>query len=107
MIILNSLTSAINVNVNKDIKNQASAILKDLGLNMSTFINMALTQVVKKNGVPFEVINPKEESDLHKYFTKKELEKVAKELAYIEKNPEKYKSFNNVNDLFEELNRND
>ena len=107
MIILNSLTSAINVNVNKDIKNQASAILKDLGLNMSTFINMALTQVVKKNGVPFEVINPKEDNDLNKYFTKEELEKVAKELAYIEKHPEKYKSFNNVNDLFEELNHND
>ena len=25
---------------------------------MSTFINMALTQVVKRNGVPFKVSNP-------------------------------------------------
>ena len=53
-----SLTSAININVDSEIKKEATAILKDLGLNMSTFINMALTQVVKRNGVPFEVVNP-------------------------------------------------
>ena len=47
-----SLTSAININVDSEIKKEATAILKDLGLNMSTFINMALTQVVKRNGVP-------------------------------------------------------
>ena len=53
-----SLTSVIRVNVDSNLKNQANAILKNLGLNMSTFINMALIQVVKRNGVPFEVVNP-------------------------------------------------
>ena len=59
-----SLTSAINVQVDAKIKKEASEILKGLGLNMSTFINMALTQVVKRDGVPFEVANPKPSKEL-------------------------------------------
>jgi len=59
-----NLTSAINVNVDAVIKDEATNILKGLGLNMSTFINMALIQVVKRNGVPFEVVNPKPSKEL-------------------------------------------
>ena len=58
------MTTLINVNVDTQIKEEATNILKDLGLNMSTFINMALTQVVKRNGVPFEVVNPKPTKEL-------------------------------------------
>lgn len=61
---MSNLTSAINVNVDTKIKDEATTILKGLGLNMSTFINMALTQVVKRNGVPFEVTNPKPSKEL-------------------------------------------
>ena len=59
-----SMTSAININVDTKIKNEATAILKELGLNMSTFINMALVQVVKRNGVPFEVVKPTPSKEL-------------------------------------------
>lgn len=44
----------INVLVNANDKEQATNILKDLGLNMSTFINMAIKQVIKRDGLPFE-----------------------------------------------------
>lgn len=102
------MTSAINVNVDTKIKNEATAILKGLGLNMSTFINMALAQVVKRDGVPFEVVNPKQdEYDLYKYFTKEELEETAKELENMKKHPEKYPSYDNVDELFEALNDGD
>ncbi len=73
-----SATSAINVNVDAKIKKEATAILKDLGLNMSTFINMALTQVVKKDGIPFEVVNPKPTRELLKAL--KEGERLEKEI---------------------------
>ena len=58
-----SLTSAINVNVDAKVKEEATAILKDLGLNMSTAINMFLVQVIKKDGIPFEIVNPKPSKD--------------------------------------------
>lgn len=49
--------SIINVNVDTKLKSDANAVLKELGLNMSSAINMFLVQVVKKNGIPFEVVN--------------------------------------------------
>ena len=54
-----SLTSAINVQVDTRDKEEATNLLKDLGLNMSTYFNMAIKQLIKKGGVPFEINNPK------------------------------------------------
>lgn len=85
-----SLTSAINVNVDTKVKDEATVILRGLGLNMSTFINMALAQVVKRDGVPFEVVNPKPSKDL--------LEALA-EVNEMINNPEKYPRYSNREDL--------
>ncbi len=87
-------TCAININVDKKIKDEATTILKGLGLNMSTFINMALTQVVKRNGVPFEVVNPT---------PSKELLEALKEVDEMINNPEKYPRYNNREDLMKAL----
>ena len=48
-----------------------------------------------------------EETDLLEYFTLEELEATFKELVDMEKHPEKYKSYNNVGELFEDLEKND
>ena len=48
----------INVHVDPKDKEEATMILKDLGLNMTTLINMTLKQVIKRKVVPFEVANP-------------------------------------------------
>ena len=85
-----SSTSAINVHVDSQVKDEASVILKGLGLNMSTFINMALTQVVKRNGVPFEVVNPTPD---------KEVLEALEEVKEMISNPEKYPRYNNREDL--------
>lgn len=89
-----SMTSAININVDTKIKEEATSILKGLGLNMSTFINMALAQVVKRNGVPFEVVNPTPSKDL--------LEALA-EVSEMINNPVKYPRYKNWEDLKESL----
>lgn len=52
-----SSTSIVNVNVNAKDKKQANEILNDLGLNMSTFVNMAIKQLIKRGTIPFEIIN--------------------------------------------------
>ena len=61
---MKTLTSAINVQVDAKDKELATNILKDLGINMSTFINMAIKQVIKRDGLPFEVTNPKPNKEL-------------------------------------------
>lgn len=50
-------TSAINIQVDSDTKKEATMVLTDLGLSMSTAISLFLKQVVKHNGIPFEVTN--------------------------------------------------
>lgn len=90
MIIMSSLTSAINVNVDTQVKEKATNILKDLGLNMSTFINMTLVQVIKRNGVPFEVVNPK---------PSKEMLEALKEVNEMINDPLKHPRYTNRKDL--------
>ncbi len=50
---MESVTVPLSVNVNAKNKKEATRILKDLGLNMSTAINMFLAQIIKTDGIPF------------------------------------------------------
>lgn len=61
---MESLTSAISVQVDSNDKELANNILKNLGLNMSTFVNMAIKQLIYTDGLPFEVKNPKPNQEL-------------------------------------------
>ena len=46
-----------NINIRTDlrIKEDAESLFEDLGLNMSTAINMFLVQAVRSQSIPFEV----------------------------------------------------
>ena len=61
---METLTSAISVQVDTHDKEVANGILKNLGLNMSTFVNMEIKQLINKDGIPFEVSNPKPNREL-------------------------------------------
>ena len=50
-----TLTSQINVVVDTKTKNEAASILDDLGLSMSTAINIYLKQIIKNHGIPFQI----------------------------------------------------
>ena len=80
----------INVHVDPKDKEEATMILKDLGLNMTTLINMTLKQVIKRKAVPFEVVNPTPSKDM--------LEALA-EINEMINNPEKYPRYSNREDL--------
>ena len=54
---MESKTSAINIQVDSNVKKEATLVLTDLGLSMSSAISLFLKQVVKKNGIPFEITN--------------------------------------------------
>lgn len=52
---MNSLTSEINIQVDSTDYEQANDILKRLGLDMNTYINMAIKQLIYNNGIPFDI----------------------------------------------------
>lgn len=61
---MESLTTAISVQVDRKDKELATSILSNLGLNMSTYVNMAIKQLINKDGVPFDVVNPRPSKEL-------------------------------------------
>ena len=90
---METLTSAINVQGDSKDKEPATSILKELGLNMSTFVNMAIKQLIKNDGIPFEVTNK----------PNKELLKAIKEGEDILNGKVNTKSYTNMYEMVKDL----
>ncbi|MBR0137084.1 MAG: type II toxin-antitoxin system RelB/DinJ family antitoxin [Erysipelotrichaceae bacterium] len=45
----------LNIRTDSDLKKRAERIFSDLGLNMSSAVNMFLKAVVRENGIPFDL----------------------------------------------------
>jgi len=54
-------TSQIRVRLEPEIKDKASAILKELGLTMSDAIAIYMRQIINKKGIPFPLRIPSDE----------------------------------------------
>ena len=93
---MGSTTNTANLNVRIDpvLKRESDKLFKSLGLNMSAAINMFLTQCVKTSSIPFTIEEPK---------PSKKLKKALKEVDYMMKHPDKYKSYNSIDDLLKDL----
>ena len=92
-------TTAISVQIDKNDKEKATEILQKLGVSMSGLINMTIKQLIMQKRIPFDISIPNEDGYLYKFFTEEELIRTAQELTDMEKNPDKYKSYKNVEDL--------
>ena len=53
----------LNVRVDKKIKKSAETVLDELGLNMSTAVNMFLRAVIREEGIPFKMSLKKPEEE--------------------------------------------
>lgn len=102
-----NLTTAISVQIDKDDKEKAMEILQKLGVSMSGLINMTIKQLIMRGKIPFEISIPKEQYELCQYFSHEDLDNTAQELYYVQEHPEEYKSFSNINDLKEDLLKDD
>ena len=56
-------TTNLNVRVDEDVKKNVDTVLDELGLNMSTAVNMFLRAVIREEGLPFTVSLKKTDSD--------------------------------------------
>ncbi len=48
-------TTNLNIRTDKAVKDQAERIFSELGLNMTTAINMFLRTTIRENGIPFSL----------------------------------------------------
>ena len=58
-------TTTLNLRVNSIVKRQAEEILSELGIPMSTAINMYLRQINLTGGIPFSVELPKAPDEIN------------------------------------------
>ena len=82
--------SVINIRVNDEVKKEVEAIYKEIGLNMSTAINLFLKKCILEQGIPFELKVPNKE-------TMKAMEEVKKGIGLS-------KSFSDIKTLVDDLN---
>lgn len=88
-------TDTLNIRIEPELKREVESTLDDLGMNIADAVTIFLKQVVLTESIPFEIKKPK--------YNKETLEAI-NEAIEIMKNPNKYKSYENVNELMEDLN---
>lgn len=87
-------TTNINVRVDSALKQEAEALFCDLGLNMSSAINMFLRSAINHNGIPFEVkrLTPNAETRA-----------AMDEYEEMKKTPSKYKRYESFDEILDEV----
>ena len=87
-------TDTLHKRIEPSVKARAEQTLNDLGLSITEAVNVFLNQVILHNGIPFKIEKPK--------YNKETLSAID-EAKKITKNPNNYKSFENIDELMEDL----
>lgn len=82
----------LNIRIDDNLKKQAQQLFKDIGLDMTTAITMFLQQAVTDSGIPFKI---------RKY--NQETMDAYNEVEDMINNPDKYKGYDNLDDLWKDL----
>ena len=84
----------VNVRIDDKVKKGAEAVFSRLGLTPSTAISLFYNQVIRTNSIPFEL-----KADLPNDKTLSAINEVEE----MEKNPEKFKGYDDIDGLMEDL----
>ena len=86
--------SATNLSIDADIKQQCIDLFSDLGMDLSTAVNIFLRQSLREQGFPFVITrdNPNEESIA-----------AMNEYSLAKKHPEKYKRYSSFKEVMDEV----
>ena len=87
-------TVNISIKIDEETKKEAQKLFKDLGLSLSTAINIFLKQAIREKGIPFYINSLPENS---------ELAQALEEAKQIKKNPSNYKSYSSPEEMFKDV----
>lgn len=83
-----------NISIDSDVKAKAQELFSDLGLDLSTAINIFLKQAIRENAIPFSI---------HREIPNADTIAAMKEAEEIKRHPEKYKRYHSFSDALEEV----
>lgn len=83
-----------NITLDTEDMERAQKLFADLGLNLSTAINLFLKQSIRENAIPFSIQREVPNADTIA---------AIKEIEEMEKHPEEYKSYSSFAELVNEV----
>ena len=83
-----------NVSIDADIKKQAQELFAELGMDLSTAINIFIRQALRQHSIPFEITADD---------PNKETKEAIAEVRRMKKDPTIGKAYDDVDYMFEEL----
>ena len=83
----------VKIKIDKSLKKQAEELFKSLGMTLNEAIVLFLEQSVREKKMPFEIIE----------IPNKETLAAFAEVEEMKKHPEKYKVYDNLDELFRDL----
>ena len=83
-----------NISIDAEIKAKAQAMLTDLGMDLSTAVNIFLRQMLYEGGIPFSITRE---------VPNKVTLEAMKEAQEMLRSPEKYKKYDNVDSMMEDI----
>lgn len=87
-------TTNINIRMDENLKEEFSKFCNDVGMTMTTAVNVFAKRAVKERRIPFEIsaFEPNQET----------LDAIA-ELDEMENNPNKYKRYSNAKEMLNDI----
>ena len=86
--------TTINIRVDSDVKNSAKEIFAELGMDLTTAVNIFLRQSIRDHGIPFELkLNVPNDETIE----------AINEVKKMEKDPSLGKSYTDVDEMMKEL----
>lgn len=83
-----------NISIDADVKIKAQELFEDLGIDLSTAINLFLKQSIRENAIPFSVCREIPNADTIA---------AMKEADEMEKHPEQYKRYSSFAEILDEV----
>lgn len=83
-----------SISIDTDVKVKAQELFADLGLDLSTAINIFLKQSIRENGIPFSIQREVPNADTIA---------AMKEAEEMRKHPEQYKRYSSFSELLKEM----
>ena len=87
-------TISTNIKIDPDLKKESQVLFENLGLNLSTAVNMFLRQAVREQAIPFRVGAP---------VPNDETMEALQEVKRMKSNPNLGKTYTDVDQMMEEL----
>lgn len=91
-----------NIRIDSNVKKQATALFKGLGMTLSEATNIFLRQSILRGGLPFAVEYPKADKKVE-YKPTKELLLAVAEANDISAHPENYKGYDDLDEMWKDL----